>query len=164
MFGGSDMEKACYISFSATKMKRTDVMLQYHKAEVRLSLFGVHVGASGEVFGSNFDGFKTFRRILELFSSENQAVLSVHTPFWWGFTPSRPSSSTWGTCPHWKARCSGSTMPLGGCRGGFLGPFGGLGWHFVARSASKVARGLLQEAQLAVLAVRQPGRGASELF
>ena len=32
--------EACYIAFSATKIKRSDVLLQYHKAEVRTSVGG----------------------------------------------------------------------------------------------------------------------------
>eukprot|EP00435_Cladocopium_sp_Y103_P037739 s531_g10.t1 len=61
--------KACYIAFSATKIKRTDVLLQYHKAEAIIEHVGDVSSLEGKVQRIHDDYFKKHNLLSTLFDN-----------------------------------------------------------------------------------------------
>jgi len=61
--------KSCYIAFSATKMRRTDVILQYHKAEALIEHVGDVSSLSGKVQRIHEDYFKKHNLQTTLFDN-----------------------------------------------------------------------------------------------
>lgn len=61
--------KACYIAFSATKIKRSDVLLQYHKAEAIIEHVGDVSSLEGKVQRIHDDYFKKHNLLSTLFDN-----------------------------------------------------------------------------------------------
>ena len=61
--------KACYIAFSATKIKRSDVILQYHKAEAIIEHVGDVSSLEGKVQRIHDDYFKKHNLLSTLFDN-----------------------------------------------------------------------------------------------
>ncbi|CAJ1427691.1 unnamed protein product [Effrenium voratum] len=69
--------KSCYISFSATKSRRSDVMLQYHKAEAIIEHMGDVSSLEGKVQRIHEDYFKKHNLLSTLFDNPAADVYAL---------------------------------------------------------------------------------------
>ncbi|CAE8703172.1 unnamed protein product, partial [Polarella glacialis] len=69
ILGNQTAPKSCYIAFSATKIVRNDVILQYHKSEALIEHVGDASSFSGKVQRIHEDYFKKHSLVDSLFDN-----------------------------------------------------------------------------------------------